>query len=1456
MNRIQAAVCVVSSVLLHGACLAAEPVWVEGESATAVSGADVKPGSSRPGILSAGQWMTFSTDEDNTPTDGVTLAYDVNVQSAGKYVLWARVGFEWVRADLAFRVDGGAWQEMPADHATTNVVELAVWSELAWDQGPVLDLSAGQHKLEVRFTRPEKNDRFIFGLDCIALIPEGLQWTPDNTLKPGETYNADVDQQAAKVIHAVPASSAEARIEVPLSELWQVARFDDPNMDAAPYKPTKELPEKQLHWRGIKVPADAWTERPELSFGHRVAYRTRVDVPSDLDGRSFLLHFGGHAWITSVFVNGQFVEGRQSTMVPMDFDITRAIKPGQTNTIEVVIKGAYYAIDHQPGQLNRSRNQPRTEQFLKYFKWIDCTYPTGKIGGEAIQTGLTRPATLIVAGPAYTSDAFVRTSVKDMRLDADVEVTNPQGQAMEVTLKTEAVNDRTGEVEKTFAPRTLSIPAGGKASAAIGDKWADAKLWWPSESIKDMPTCYQLRTTLLVDGKPVDVRNTLFGFRELAVDGRHVTINGIRWRPHMWNAWGPTGSAAALDEYFRWNNRGMRMNALDTEVFDRSGIPGRMSSAWEGMFGNVALENPRMWENWKLHIAQQVKAHRNSPSIWNWEVGNEVGMITGRLFFGDKIAKHEKQMAEVVEVARQLDPTRLAVESGAGDFGGLNEVNSWHYMTGEFRTPREFYEYNIGAVSQKREGDMQTLYRWDGNRPQIQGEEFYFPGMGNFAWFGGPKVYRGKQFRDAAGGKYGRIYTEGGRWQDVYMLNPCTGPLPTIEKSMAAQAVFIREYNSAFYPEATVTRTIKVFNDTRSNATLDFRWRVEFNGNVADQGQKSYELKAGLNQEDTITVRMPSVQERTDGKLILELFNGETRVFEDSRAIAVLPAAAPAALSAETLAVFDPQGKVVGWLQQRKAPMAAIDDLGAIPAGAKTLLVGPGAITAENHQSVAAALRQFVSAGNTAIVLEQANPLREADLPVAGILLAGKEKGKAARPEWEKVGGHTGAIAHPMALAHPVLNGLSPDDFFTWAGADQLNYRLSYATPPSGSVNLIQAGEDLSLAPMFELLVGRGSYLLSQLLVGDKLGSDPVADRLLTNALSWAAARANATATRTVVVAGDPAFAAYVDGLGIAQEKSPDVKAALALDANVLVVSATPANLRALLDNAPAVQAMAERGGWIMLAGLDEAGLAAFSKLVGIQHRIRPFRKESALIDAMDDALTMGISDRDVQQIDPEVIMPWTGTHRVSGKLFSNVVDASDEIASFAKVGSLKEGSDLPLTDGLTAQTFWRYTQYLSADGGEQVTLELDRPDTIKAIELWQSDAYIWAKDIEVLLDGTAVTQFTLKDQIGWQTIELPPTQAKQIAIKLLSTYPPAKEVSNQLVTFDELRIRRELPADHAKRVIPLTTPCGIVKYPIGKGGVLLNQVRYDGDDLPENLAKKKLLFSALLRNLGSTFSQ
>lgn len=1433
-------------------------IWIEAESPHRSNLPPIAPSSPKPSVLSGGQWLQFAAEKDASPATGVTLSYTITAPSATNYIPYIRLGFEWVRSDLEIRVGDGSWIKISATQPTTNVVEVGTWTEVAWVKAPAIALPAGPSRIDLRFTRPEKSDRLIFALDCFALVPDGTGFIPDNTLRPGQTYADPLDLTAASHAYTItPSPSPGEHATTPLSGTWQVARWDDPDMDTATYEPLATLPpDDQLHFRAISVPADAWAARPDLSFAHGLIYRTRLTLPPNAPTSGYLLRFGGHAWITSVFIDGKPVGSHTGVMVPFDVDLSPYLKPGSTHTLSVAIKGSYYAIDHAPGQLKRSRNQPRTEEFLKYLKWVDATWPTGKGGGDSIHTGITRPPSLIAVGRVYTSDTFIRAFVNDKRLTAEIELTNPTDTPQTVTVRGQAIGDASREVELTLPDATVTIPPESTANLTLNAPFPNAKLWWPSESLTDKPYCYQFRTTLLQNDKPLDIRNDLFGFRELGVDGRHVTINGVPWRPHTWNSIGNGTSPNALDNYFSWNDRGVRMEGgLHAEFFDRNGIPGRLSMCFEGMFGQVAMNNPITWDNWKRHTRQMVRAYRNSPSVIHWSVGNEVMMITGRLFFSGDIAKHEKLLAEVFAEARKLDPTRTISEDGAGDAGALGDSNNWHYVTGEFKIPREFFAYDIGPERQQRDTqNMGILYRWDGNRPLIQGEEFYFDGSGNFAWFGGPKVYRGKPFRDLAGGKYGRIFIEGARWQDVFLSNPCTGPLPGIQTAMAARAVFVREYNSAFAPGSTLLRTLKVFNDTRTAQTLTLKWRIDLAGKTVASGEKPYTLPAGGNQQDTLSAALPAATERLNGQLILELFAGNEKVFSDTKPLSVLPPGTAAAFTADQLAVFDPASVLKPFLTELRQPHTPLAGPATIPASARAVLIAPNAITPDNRESLAAALRAFVTSGKIAIVLEQSVPLRDADFPTPGIVLADRERGKAARPEWEKVGGHTGAIAHPMALAHPLLLSLTPDDFFTWASDDQLSYRLSYATPPSGTINLLQAGEDLSLTPAFELLVGRGSYLLSQLLIGEKIATEPVARRLLTNALHYAASRADARATHTRIYApGNSAFSQAIAALGIADTPADSVQSLLASDTDVAVVDATPANLQLLTQRNSDLQSFTSRGGWLLLAGLTPDGLADFQTLTGTPTRIRPFVKESVRIENPDHPLAMGISDRDVQQIDPEVIAPWIGLHRVSGKVFTSVVDADDNLAPFAALPNFKEGTDRPLTDGLTGDTFWRYVQYLASDGSETVTFTLDRKEKLSAIRVFSSGAYHWIKDLEVSLDDAAPFTFTLKNATGPQTLDLPSSRAVgKVNLRIRSTYPVGPQVSQPLVTLDEIQLLRA-PAE-SPAAIPLTSPAGIVAYPQGKGGIVLCQLALDPTDLPDNAAKKKLIYSALLRNLGSTF--
>src|SRR5256885_12066540 len=53
------------------------------------------------------------------------------------------------------------------------------------------------------------------------------------------------------------------------------------------------------------------------------------------------------------------------------------------------------------------------------------------------------------------------------------------------------------------------------------------RLWWP-----DDPQMYRLRTTVSLEGRPVDVSETPFGFREWTAEGDQFKLNGVRSEEH------------------------------------------------------------------------------------------------------------------------------------------------------------------------------------------------------------------------------------------------------------------------------------------------------------------------------------------------------------------------------------------------------------------------------------------------------------------------------------------------------------------------------------------------------------------------------------------------------------------------------------------------------------------------------------------------------------------------------------------------------------------------------------------------------------------------------------------------------------------------------------------------------------------------------------------------------------
>ena len=69
----------------------------------------------------------------------------------------------------------------------------------------------------------------------------------------------------------------------------------------------------------------------------RLWYRRTFTVPKDWDGRRVLLHFGAVDWQATVFLNGRELGGHRGGYDAFSFDITKELKPGETQELVVSV---------------------------------------------------------------------------------------------------------------------------------------------------------------------------------------------------------------------------------------------------------------------------------------------------------------------------------------------------------------------------------------------------------------------------------------------------------------------------------------------------------------------------------------------------------------------------------------------------------------------------------------------------------------------------------------------------------------------------------------------------------------------------------------------------------------------------------------------------------------------------------------------------------------------------------------------------------------------------------------------------------------------------------------------------------------------------------------------------------------------------------------------------------------
>ncbi len=448
-------------------------------------------------------------------------------------------------------------------------------------------------------------------------------------------------------------------------------------------------------WRTVNLPHDWAVELPfdstaDGSHGFKPVgpgfpqtsaawYRRTFDLPETDTGKRLWLEFDGVFRDCDVFVNGWFVGHHNSGYDSFRYDITDVANYGDKNIVAVKVDAS---------------------QFEGWF------YEGA---------GIYRHVWLVKTGPvAIAPDGIlVRTIFEDNKPEGNANILvvatlnnfkNNLTNSLPV-VKTEIIAPNGEPITKARSLAVILEPTGNDANEAIFEfaltstnipKTADQEteftggarvfhkpeLWSPEN-----PKLYKLVTTVDVDGKVVDQKETEFGIRTVAFDpDKGFLLNGKPYElKGTCNHQDMAGVGAALPDalqYFRVKKlKEMGCNAIRTS--HNAPTPELLEAC--DRLGMLVMDENRLLGSDAANLARfqgQIRRDRNHPSVAIWSIANEE--------FTVQDTPAGKRVADTMQtLLRQLDPTRpVTYAAPVGDdyeanINSVIEVRGWNYHVGQ-----------------------------------------------------------------------------------------------------------------------------------------------------------------------------------------------------------------------------------------------------------------------------------------------------------------------------------------------------------------------------------------------------------------------------------------------------------------------------------------------------------------------------------------------------------------------------------------------------------------------------------------------------------------------------------------------------------------------------------------------------------------------------------------------------
>lgn len=223
-------------------------------------------------------------------------------------------------------------------------------------------------------------------------------------------------------------------------------------------------------------------------------YRRSFEVPQEMRGRRVLLRFGAVDFLCQVYVNGQQVGSHRGGYTPFAIDITRALTDGENDLC--------LRVEDDP-----DCTQPRGKQF----------WDTGLRGcWYTPVSGIWQTVYLEAVGDIGIRHIHVTPDIDRRMATAEIALDRLPGEDVELELTVSFEGKEHRVVRTTVQDRTTRVPV----DMNVHGRLDAVQLWWPHQ-----PALYDLKVRVLKAGREMDMVDTYFGMRKVAVQGGMVYLN-------------------------------------------------------------------------------------------------------------------------------------------------------------------------------------------------------------------------------------------------------------------------------------------------------------------------------------------------------------------------------------------------------------------------------------------------------------------------------------------------------------------------------------------------------------------------------------------------------------------------------------------------------------------------------------------------------------------------------------------------------------------------------------------------------------------------------------------------------------------------------------------------------------------------------------------------------------------